>query len=56
MKRTLLSLLLLAPAALLTAQTTGGISAGMLEQIKKAHPQDAGQQALRNAVTGASLQ
>ena len=56
MKRTLLSLLLLAPAALLTAQTTGGISAGMLEQIKKAQPQDAGQQALRNAVTGASLQ
>ena len=56
MKRTLLSLLLLAPAALLTAQTTGGISADMLEQIKKAQPQDAGQQALRNAVTGASLQ
>ena len=56
MKRTLLSLLLLAPATLLTAQTTGGISAGMLEQIKKAQPQDAGQQALRNAVTGASLQ
>ena len=56
MKRTLLSLLLLAPAALLTAQTTGGISAGMLEQIKKAQPKDAGQQALRNAVTGASLQ
>ena len=56
MKRTLLSLLLLAPAALLTAQTTGGISAGMLEQIKKAQPQNAGQQALRNAVTGASLQ
>ena len=56
MKRTLLSLLLLAPAALLTAQTMGGISAGMLEQIKKAQPQDAGQQALRNAVTGASLQ
>ena len=57
MKKILLSLLLAAPAALLTAQTDGGgISAELLQQIKAAQPADgATAEALGNALAGTSL-
>lgn len=57
MKKILLSLLLAAPATLLTAQTDGGgISAELLQQIKAAQPADgATAEALGNALAGTSL-
>lgn len=56
MRKLLLTLLLAAPAALLSAQTAeGGISADMLQQIRKANPVTASDRALRNALAGTSI-
>ncbi|MDD6122997.1 MAG: C1 family peptidase [Bacteroidales bacterium] len=57
MKKTLLTLLLAAPAALLCAQNVskGGISPEMLQEIRKAQPADQNATALRNALAGTSI-
>lgn len=55
MKKAILTLLLAAPAALLSAQSgPGGISPEMLQQIKKSQPAPATTRALRNALAGTS--
>ena len=56
MKKVLLTLLLAAPAMLLQAQTgKGGISPEMLGKIKAVHPTTAADRALRNALSGTSI-
>ncbi len=56
MKKTLLTLALTLPAALLTAQTPGGgISAGMLENIRQAQPAGTAEKALSNALAATSI-
>lgn len=56
MKKTLLTLALTLPAALLTAQTPGGgISAGMLETIRQAQPAGTAEKALSNALAATSI-
>lgn len=56
-KKFLLSLVLAAPALLLSAQTAGkgGISQEMLQEIKKAQPAPESTAALRNALAGTSI-
>ena len=56
MKKTLLSLILLAAPAMLSAQTKdGGISADMLSKIKAQQSNTAADRALRNALAGTSI-
>ena len=56
MRKLLLTLLLAAPAAVLSAQTAeGGISSDMLQQIRKANPSTTSDRALRNALAGTSI-
>ena len=56
MKKILLTLLLAAPAMMLQAQTDkGGISPEMLGKIKATHPTTVADRALRNALSGTSI-
>lgn len=56
MKKLFLTLLLTAPLAAASAQTTdGGISADMLSRMKLAHPVTAADRALRNALAANSI-
>ena len=56
MRKLLLTLLLAAPAMWMTAQTAeGGISAEMLQQIRKANATTPADRALRNALAGTSI-
>ena len=56
MRKLILSLILAIPAGMLSAQTAGGgISAEMLQQIRKANPATPADRALRNALAGTPI-